>query len=109
MTEETKRKLWWAKLNSHSPRYQDWLRILGSDEVPLKSPGSSQTRLGEESDEVHLLDWENLSEPVKERLVAFLATKFKALNTEVRAELEKNGMPIRASDVTVFYDVRAFL
>jgi hypothetical protein len=108
-TRDEKRELWWARLNQSSPRYADWLHCLGSDKVPLKSPGSGQTQLGGERADVHLLDWPALEESAKERLMAFLAKKFQADPKEVRAELDKNGMPIRAEDVTVVFDMRAFL
>ena len=55
------RKLWWARLASDSPRYQEWREILGSDDVPLISPASGQAQLGEETDEIHLLDVKQLS------------------------------------------------
>lgn len=103
------RELWWASLNTSSPRYEDWRKVLGSDRVPLKSPGSGQTQFGEEVAEVYMLDWPNLEELVKERLVHFLAHKFQAAKEEVRAELDAHGMPIRAADVTVCFDLRAIL
>lgn len=103
------RELWWASLNTGSPRYADWHGILDSDRVPLKSPGSGQTRLGEEVTEVYLLDLAALDEPAKERLCDFLAKKFNATAAQARAGIEQDGMPIRAEDVTVCFDMRAFL
>ena len=103
------RELWWATLDSHSPRYADWLRILGTDKVPLLSLGSGQTKLGEETEEVYLLNWPGLDEGQKSRLLDFLAKKFSANLDEIRSDLDKNGFPIRASDVTVCFDMRAFL
>lgn len=103
------RELWWARLDSKSPRYASWLEILGTDKVPLLTPGSGQTKLGEETEEVYLLNWPGLDEGQKRRLLDFLAKKFSADLDEIRSELDKNGFPIRASDVSVFFDMRAFL
>lgn len=102
-------KLWWAKLCTSSPRYQDWYGILQSDDVPLKSPGSGPTMLGTEKVEVHLLDLQKLTFEQKERLICFICEKFKEERSVVAAEIEREGFPIRVEDVAVFFDMRAFL
>ncbi len=104
------RKLWWASLNSSSPRYADWKAILGTDSVPLLSPGSAEAQLGEETCEVYALDWQNLDGEQSQRLIDFLSKKFSADPKEIESDLDRDGhMPIRAADVTVCYDMRAFL
>jgi len=104
------RELWWARLDSNSPRYADWKRILGTDKVPLLSPGSGQTKLGEETAEVYLLNWPGLDTEQQSRLLDFLAKKFDSPIEPIKADLDRDGhFPIRAADVSVAFDMRAFL
>lgn len=103
-------ELWEAKLNGSSPRYADWKAILGTDKVPLLSPQTAETKLGEETCAVYLMDWQNLDEEASNRLLDFLAKKFNADREVIAADLDETGyFPIREADVTVFYDMRAFL
>lgn len=104
------RRLWWATLYSGSPRYADWHAILGTDDVPLLYPGSGTTELiGEGKHEVYLLDLSALSEQQMDRLVAFVAKKFRAGQEEVRDGIMREGFPVRAADVTVCFDIGAFI
>lgn len=103
-------RLWWARLSTTSPRYADWRKILDSEEVPLLSPGSHSAKLGEETTEVYLLDWQSLDGEASERLLEFLANKFGVETKVIEADLDRDGhFPIRAEDVTISFDVRAFL
>jgi len=105
-------RLWTATLNRSSPRYATWSRILGSDEVPLRSPRSQMAILGEaeEHAEVYLLDALHLAPGQRERLEAWIAKKYGVSIAEARAETEAKGhFPIRAEDVDVAYDMRAFV
>lgn len=78
--------------------------------MPLKTPGSGFTQLGEEKNvEVYLLDMAKMTEEQKLRLVDWIVKKFSVGAVQVSAELERNGFPIRAADVAVFFDMRAFL
>jgi len=104
------RELWWARLSSSSPRYADWFTILGTDKVPLRCPVEGETEfLGEGKVQAHTLKIEELDEEQFARLVAFVVKKFGAPPAEVQEEIRKNGFPIRAEDVAVFFDTRAFL
>lgn len=103
-------ELWEAKLNGSSPRYKDWLSILGAEKVPLLSPQTARALFGAETCAVYLLDWQHLDEEASNRLLDFLAKKFNADKSVIEADLNETGhFPIRESDVIVFYDVRAFL
>lgn len=106
-----KPKLWWATLNPRSPRYQEWVRILGMEnaEVPLDSPREFTAQLGEEKVGVYRLKVTALSNEQVARLVGFLALKFDASAEEIMKDLSASGMPIRAADVIVSYSIRAFL
>lgn len=101
--------LWSATLNPHSPRYEQWKEILGSEIVPLKSPSSFKTKLGDEEDEVYALDLSKFTEQAMDRLVLFVREKFGAPEDEVVEELRVHGFPIRDSDVIVAFSLRAFL
>jgi len=104
------RELWWASLNHSSPRYADWFAILGQDRVPLLSPWTAKAKLGEETCEVYALDWQNLEGDASQRLLEFIAKKFGVGTEVIEADLDRDGhFPIREQDVTIFYDIRAFL
>ena len=104
------RRLWDAILSSSSPRFQDWQKILGSVQVPITSPKSFRTNLGpEQGVEVYMLDLERLDFKQRERLKQFVSEKFGIRLRDVEQVLEHDGFPIRAEDVIVSYDLRAFL
>jgi hypothetical protein len=107
--DEAAMKLWWAKLCTSSPRYEAWRQILGSDDVPLKSPGSGPTMLGNEKVEVHLLDLVKMTPEQRTRLIDWVVEKFGEKRELVESEIYLVGFPIRTEDVAVFFDMRAFL
>ncbi len=103
--------MWQATLDPHSPRYADWHEILGTEEVPLKSPAAFTCRLGEaETDVVYALDLQKFNDDQFARLVDFIRTKFRVpTKSEVIVELTQSGFPIRSTDVIVAYSLRAFV
>jgi len=104
------RELWWARLGSSSPRYKDWFQILGTDKVPLLHPGDAECNfIGEGAVYAHRLALDQLDEHQLNRLIAFVAKKFGADEGTVRTEVLRDGFPVRSEDVTIFYDMRAFL
>jgi len=104
------RELWTATLDSSSPRYADWRKILGSDKVPLVSPASVQAKLGDETCEVYLLDWQGLNGVASQRLLKFLAAKFCVEMKVIEEDLDRDGhFPIRATDVFVSFSLAAFI
>jgi len=103
-------ELWSATLNPMGPNYEAWFRILGDGKVPLVSSQSTKTQLGVESAvEVYLLNLRALTLMQRARLVGAIALKFGTPVYQVEAEIAKAGFPIRAVDVIVSYDVRAFV
>lgn len=115
-------RLWWATLNSSSPRYKTWRDILDGDEVPLKHPAAQRATLGvpaiertagspgmEENVEVYAIDIHAMSDLQIKRLIAFVSAKFHAPAKDVELTIGREGFPIRAEDVTVAYSMRAFL
>lgn len=103
-------ELWSATLNPLGPNYEAWFRILGDGRVPLVSAQSGTTQLGEERDvEVYLLNLRALTLMQRARLVGAIALKFGTPVHQVEAEIAKSGFLIRAVDVIVSFDVRAFV
>lgn len=106
------RRLWWAHLSQSSPRYQLWREVLESDDVPLQRPVSELAFLGDDTKnaaEIYQLDLSKFTAQQLERLTQQIAKKFGVPESEVSAELAANGFPIRAEDVFVAFDLRAFI
>ena len=108
-------ELWSAILNPRGPNYATWKYVLDSERVPLKSPHPVTAELGgnarvvaEGNVEVYLLDLHAMTLAQRARLVGFIANKFDAPIYEVEAEIAAKGFPIRAVDVIVSFDMRAF-
>jgi hypothetical protein len=105
--------LWWAHLNSSSPRYATWREILGDRDVPLKSPGSFETDLGdpisERDVECYLLDWAGMKAAQKYKLAEFISQKFGCSLSDALTEGDERSYPIRAADVIVAFSLRAFI
>ena len=102
-------RLYTATLVKSSPRYQDWRSILQSDEVPILNPKSTEVRLGTETTQVYRVDLDRLEKAQLARLLTWIADRFGCKRSAAFAELESNGFPIREADVTVSFDLRAFI
>src|SRR5260370_31177823 len=103
-------ELYSAILNPHGPNYASWHAIFGDSQVLLKSAAPIKAELGAEKDvEVYLLNLAAMTLRVRPRLLGTLAQKFGCPVYEVEQELNKNGLPIRAEDVIVSVDMRAFV
>ncbi len=104
-------QLYSAILNPSGPNYIDWQSIFGvGSKVPLKSPRSSYAQIGIENNvEVYMLDLEALTLGQRARLLSALSRRFKTPIYEVEKEIATTGFPIRAVDVIVTYDTRAFV
>ena len=102
-------RLYTATLVTDSPRYRDWNDILRSNEVPIESPKSAEVKLGSETAQVYKVDLDRLEKAQLERLVTWIADRFGCKRSAAFAELESNGFPIREADVTVSFDLRAFI
>jgi hypothetical protein len=105
-------QLWWAHLYPQSPRYATWRAILGSDNVPLKSPRSAKASLGFpvcETVECYEIDLAAMTAEQKDRLFDWCAGQFGEDRAAIRADLEREGFPIREADVIVAFSLRAFV
>jgi hypothetical protein len=105
----TNNKLFWATLVESSPRFAQWREVLGSTDVPIKSPISSFAELADGRDDVYEIDLESLDQEQLTRLVDFVVKRFGADSDLVRSTILDEGFPIRASDVIVAMSLRAFL
>jgi hypothetical protein len=102
-------ELFSAHLRTSSENYVSWSSVFPTGSVPLKSARSYLVNLGEEkSVEVYDLNLQAMTLRQRARLLSFLAQKFGEPVYAVEAEIERKGFPIRASDVVVTIDVRAF-
>lgn len=101
-----------ATIRPESPPYRDWLRVFGTDQVPIMLPypvrGSAP---GVESAEFYKLHVPSLTPDQRSRLVEFIAERFGELPSTVEALMDdpEHGVPIKAEDVLVSVDARAFL
>ncbi len=103
------KRLFWATLVKSSPRYDDWRHILDDDDVPITSPNSVEAQLGPEKVEVYRLDVKRLNPGQRDRLIDFIVVKFNERRSAAADAIDKEGFPIRATDVTVEVSMRAFL
>lgn len=101
--------LYTAILNPRGPNYEHWSRIFAHNPVPLESAGPIKVTLGEEKDvEVYRLNLRAMTLHQRARLLGFIAQQFGVTVAEVEAQIQRDGFPIRAVDVIVSYDMRAF-
>jgi len=99
-----------AIISNRSPRYNEWLAVFGSAEVPIINIifPNKEIVLGEIRD-VYMLDLGKLTAEQMGRLKAHIASKFKIPMEEVERELPEIGVPILAEDVIVTTDQMYFL
>lgn len=99
-----------AVLDPRGPNYAEWFRIFAHNAVPLVSPEKSRAPMGAEKDvEVYLLNLKGMTLHQRARLLGFIANKFEVPIFEVQKQIERDGFPIRANDVILSYDMRAFV
>lgn len=91
-----------ATIREGSPRYQEWLEVMGTNTIPLKSPIPRLTRLPGIG-EVHVLviDLALLTEGQRARMIKHLAAKFGIDEQEIASSLDHGGVPILDEDVIV--------
>src|SRR5215831_1757621 len=99
---------WKCHLMESSPRYENWRKILGSDEAPILSPNPIKGIFGAEVVDIFRLNVAKLNADQRERLIDFICEKFGASRATAAAEIETASFPIRAADVVVAFDHRFF-
>jgi hypothetical protein len=103
------KRSWTATLRASSPRYDEWAKILGGPEVPITNPKPMAVHFGPDLTEAYMLDLDRLEFKQRERLKQFVADRLGVRLREVDQLLDHDGFPIRAEDVLVSYQLRAFL
>ncbi len=102
--------LYSAILDPSGPNFEEWNTVLASHRVPLESP---ETRLlsldGEKDVEVYMIALKALTLRQRANLSAQIARKSRQTIDDVENVLAIYGMPIRAADVIVSFDMRAFV
>lgn len=90
-----------ATIVKGSPRYQEWLDVLGTSEAILKHP---IPQVGNFPNGEHLfyeMDPKELTGEQRARLVQHLSKKFNVPVSEVESRLDNEGCPILSDDVIV--------
>jgi hypothetical protein len=101
---------WRASLNPSSPRYLEWRKIFDSDDIEITSPFPINATLGNERDKIHAIDINALDQDTYDRLIAYMAAKFKTPKELMDQAVQKDShFPIRASDVVISFSPRAFI
>src|SRR5262245_60877127 len=88
-------------LVKNSLRYDNWRRILGTDEVPILLPFGYKALFGEENVSVYDLNLDAFSPEQRKRLIAWIAKEYGDPREKIEAGLAEFGFPIRAEDVIV--------
>lgn len=91
-----------ATIRQGCPREQDWLRVLGTNEVVLKSPVPHLASASGIPEALFFeMDLTALSSEQRTRLIKHLARRFHVPEQEVVRDLDRVGCPILDTDVTV--------
>ncbi len=84
-------------------RAKDFIEVFGSPTVPVQLPAPHKAYLPGLLDQqlVYMLDLNEITDEQRQRLIAFIAQRFKLSYEDVARDLEAHGVPILASDCTV--------
>lgn len=97
-------------IDPNCERAEWWRHCYGSLDVPLLSP-IPEWRRGPDGTPQRFfkVDMRRLTDEQRERVAAFVADKFSVPIDDVRADMERDGIPILADDVIVSFDARLVL
>src|SRR5689334_21490583 len=101
-----------AVISQISPRYEDWMYILGSPEAPIVSPCTVMaTAPGLPAPKAfYRLDVTRLTVDQRSRLIERISEKWHLKPSEVEKDISsEHGIPILADDVTLVVDGRIAL
>lgn len=91
-----------ATIREGSPRYQEWLNVMGSNDIPLKLPIPGVTDLPSRGEShVFAMDLAALTEEQRKRLIQHIAREFEIDEIEVASTLDEVGCPILDEDITI--------
>lgn len=91
-----------AKISEQSARYQEWCEVMGSNEIPLKSPFPiAASAPGVKAALFYQIDLTQITPEQRERMIKHIARKFDVDIEEVSSTLDTVGCPVLADDVIV--------
>jgi len=93
-------------LSKASPRYATWIEIFGTQTVRVLGAAPRLLNLRGVQKLAFLLDLDALTQEQRSRLVDHLSQEFDADKSEVRAALDRVGLPILEEDLTWAIDMR---
>lgn len=83
-------------------RRHEWLEVFGSDTVCVRTPLPVEVVFPDVGVRLcYMLDLDELTEEQREKLAHHLARRIGLAVKEVRKDLQTQGLPILAADVTV--------
>ena len=99
-----------GKLTTTGSRYQEWISVFVTNEIPLVSPLYDFIEItGRGGEAVYMLDVKALTPEQRERLVKHLSAKFGVSEQEVNEQLDSIGCPILTDDIMTSSDMMWFL
>jgi hypothetical protein len=101
-------------LDPKSDRAEMWLEVYGSLEVPLKSPIAKQGMFPDPIDGSKLhyyyeVDLKQLTPEQLDKAAEIIGRRFGIPAQEIRQDIERQGIPVLADDVSVSFDARLVL
>lgn len=88
-----------ARLNEEGMKI--WGSVFPNREVPLKGIQSFKADLDKRGEtEVYLVDWAWLSQEKRDHVLGILQRKFGSSRETILEEINRNGLPLRASLVS---------
>jgi hypothetical protein len=82
-------------------RKKQWIEVLGTNEVYLKSPFPYIAKVCGKEQRVYLMDLDLLTKDQKDSLISHLAEKFDEDPEFVRNNIDELGVPVLAKDCSV--------
>jgi len=79
-------------------RAEEWIKVLGTDELPIKSMMLHRVRTPIGEKDAYMMDVEKLTREQQETLIKHLAKKFNLNEEEVGRDVFKKGVPILRED-----------
>lgn len=100
----------YAHIDPSCERASWWKEVYGSLEVPITSP-VPVIAVGPDGKKAqyYMVNTQELSAEQLEKVAQFVSEKFDLPIDEVRTEIEVQGIPLLAEDLTVSFDARLVL
>lgn len=91
-----------AKIAPNNERYQEWIDVMGTNEIPITLPIPTQgSAPGIDEGLFYMIDLHEITSEQRRRMIKHIARKFAVDEEEVRRTLDDVGCPILDKDVTV--------